>query len=93
MPRRLRTALILTAVLAMATAGLANGLSLRLKLPVVTKVTDRLLPSSLGPDLYDLQEGLHAAVTVLTGVAVPHDYIWIHLGEHSVPIDPINFSK
>lgn len=93
MPRRLRTAIILTAILAVATAGLANGLSLRLTAPVVTKVTDRLLPSNLGQDLYDLQEGAHAAVTALTGVAVPHDYIWIHVGEHSIPVDPINFSK
>ncbi len=93
MARRLRTVFILAAVLAMGTAGLANGFSLKLKLPVVTNVTDKLLPSNLGQNLYDLQEGAHTAITALTGVAVPHDYIWIHLGEHAIPVDPINFSK
>ena len=36
---------------------------------------------------------MHEVVGRLTGVRLPHDYLWLHLGKTRVPIDPINFSR
>ena len=93
MNSRLRTILIATLALAFLGSAMAGDWHLRLRLPVVEAVTDRLPTSRLGGRLHRAQERVHEVVTRTTGVRVPHSYLWLHLGKTSIPIDPINFSK
>lgn len=93
MKRLLRYSLVITTALALTGVASARGFHLRLFAPLVTQVTDRLPTEGVGDSLFGVQEGLHETVTRLTGVSVPHDYVWLHIGKLSVPIDPINFSR
>lgn len=93
MKRLLRTVLVITTILALMGVASARGFHLRIFAPVITQITDRLPVGGVGDSLYDAQEGVHETVTRLTGVRVPHDYVWLHVGKLSVPIDPINFSR
>lgn len=93
MNHRLRTILSATVALALVSGAFAGDWHLRLRLPVVEAVTDRLPTARLGDPLYRLQEGVHEVVTRTTGVSVPHNYLWLHFGKTSIPIDPIRFSK
>lgn len=93
MNHRLRTILFATSAMALIGGAFAGDLHLRLRLPVVEAVTDRLPTAGLGGPLHDLQERVHHVVTATTGVAVPHDYVWLHVGKTSIPVDPIKFSK
>ncbi len=90
-----RLSKLLVAVLALAAVGgaFAADRHVTVSLSLVTAVLDVLPTAGLGGPLYDMQEGVHAAVTSLTGVAVPHDYLWLHVGKTSIPVDPITFSK
>lgn len=90
---RPRTILCLLVLLALTSSAFAGDWHLRLRLPVITTVTDSLPLAGLGDSLYGTQEGVHETTTSLTGISVPHSYIWLHLGNTSIPIDPINFSR
>lgn len=93
MNSRLRTILLATVALALLSGAFAGDLHLRLRLPVVEAVTNKLPTARLGDPLHALQEKVHEVVTSATGVAVPHNYVWLHLGQTSIPVDPITFSK
>lgn len=93
MKRQLRVLVILTAALAMASSASARDFHLFLNVPIVTAVTDRLPLGGIGDGLHAAQESVHEVVGRLTGVRLPHDYLWLHLGRTRVPIDPINFSR
>ncbi|HZJ09450.1 MAG TPA: hypothetical protein VFD39_07140 [Trueperaceae bacterium] len=90
---RPRTILCFMVVLALAGSAFAGDWHLRLRLPIVTTVTDELPLADPGDQLYDTQESVHRTITKTTGVRVPHSYIWLHIGRFSVPVDPINFSR
>jgi hypothetical protein len=90
---RLRTILATTVTLALLGGAFAGNWHLRLRAPVLEAVTDRLPTARMGAPLFELQEGVHGLITAATGVSVPHDYLWLHIGKTSIPIDPIRFSK
>lgn len=53
-----------------------------------------LLPiSEVGDLAYDVQEGVHDAVTDVTGVEIDHSYIWIGVGGEEIPLDPFEFHR
>lgn len=93
MVTRLRTILLAGLVLALFSSAFGRDWHLRLNVPLVTQITDTLPLAPLGNALYDAQEGVHAAVAGSTGIALDYFYIWIHVGELSIPVDPIYFSK
>lgn len=93
MTSRLLKLLSLMAVLALASSALAGDWHLRLRLPIITSVTDTLPLADRGDELHELQESVHRTVTRTTGIRVPHSYIWLHVGRISIPVDPINFSR
>lgn len=90
---RLFTVLVATLALASIGGAFAADWHLTANLPLVTAILDELPTAGIGGPLHDMQEGVHAAVTKLTGVGVPHDYLWLHVGKTSIPVDPITFSK
>lgn len=90
---RPRTILCFMVMLALAGSALAGDWHLRLRLPIVTAVTDKLPLADPSKQLHDAQERIHTTITRTTGIRVPHSYIWLHLGRFSVPVDPINFSR
>jgi len=87
------TILCFMALLALAGSALAGDWHLRLRLPVVTSLTDSLPLADRGDELHEAQERIHQTVTEATGLSVPHSYIWLHIGRIAIPVDPINFSR
>ena len=93
MSSRLRTILLASLALALFSSAFAKDLHLRLNIRLVTAVTDKLPLAPVGNKLYEAQEGVHAAITGFTGVKIDHFYVWLHVGNTSIPIDPLYFSK
>lgn len=93
MVSRLRTILLASLVLALFSSAFARDWHVRLRAPVVTAVTDELPLAAVGNSLYRAQEGVHGALKGLTGVEVDYFYVWLHVGNASIPVDPLYFSK
>lgn len=54
----------------------------------------RFLPVGvLGDVAFDLQEGVHDAITDVSGAEVNHYYIWVCLADQCIPVDPFTFSR
>lgn len=53
-----------------------------------------LLPAEvIGQKAFELQEGVHADITDVSGAEVDHYYIWVCLGNDCLPVDPFRFSN
>ena len=82
-----RMALVL-GFLALSLSLPAGDLTLRLGGRLGHTVADALPVEEAGTTLYSAQEAVHETVADTTGVAVPHDYIWVCTGDECVPVDP-----
>ena len=88
-----RIALAVTAGLALGSSALGADDDVYVSAEVAL-LGDAASPlGEVGAELWDLQEGLHAAITGLTGVSVPHYYVWICLNGACVPVDPFTVSR
>lgn len=100
MLRRFQTFAIILA-LALCTGALAHSPSydssgdthINLNLPLLGSLTSALPLGGVGSLLFNTQEAVHSTLTGLTGIRLPHDYLWTCAGRLCLPVDPLRFGR